>query len=75
MFKQNTAYEFVFGDWISDVCCSDLPLYTIAKAMGHHTIAMTERYAHLAPDVLRDAMIHLEKQPAAAKVVNLDDRR
>src|SRR5213082_1665347 len=24
-FKQKTAYEFVSGDWSSDVCSSDLP--------------------------------------------------
>ncbi|WP_369681176.1 hypothetical protein [Maridesulfovibrio ferrireducens] len=36
------------------------PLYTVAKLMGHSTLAMTERYAHLAPDNLRAAMAVLE---------------
>ncbi len=27
------------------------PLYTIQRLMGHKSIKMTERYAHLCPDV------------------------
>jgi hypothetical protein len=26
-FKQKTAYEIGTGDWSSDVCSSDLPIY------------------------------------------------
>ncbi|OEU68346.1 MAG: hypothetical protein BA863_02255 [Desulfovibrio sp. S3730MH75] len=37
------------------------PLYTVAKLMGHSTLAMTERYAHLAPDNLRAAVTVLEE--------------
>lgn len=74
--RQKVCFHTLRHSFASRLAMAGVPLYTIAKAMGHHTIAMTERYAHLAPDVLRDAMVHLEKQPAAAaKVVNLDDRR
>lgn len=33
-----------------------VPLYTVQKLMRHKSIAMTERYAHLAPDYLADAI-------------------
>ena len=36
-------------------------LYTVQKLMGHASIAMTERYAHLAPDTLKTAVKNFEK--------------
>ncbi|MFZ5479084.1 MAG: tyrosine-type recombinase/integrase [Myxococcota bacterium] len=38
------------------------PLRAVQQYLGHSTIAMTERYAHLAPDVFRHA-IHVLEQP------------
>ena len=35
-------------------------LYTVAQLMGHSTLEMTMRYAHLAPDTLRQAIQTLE---------------
>ena len=32
------------------------PIYTIKELMGHKTLAMTERYAHLLPDHKRAAI-------------------
>jgi len=34
-----------------------VPLITIKELMGHKTLAMTERYAHLIPDVKRQAAL------------------
>lgn len=34
-------------------------LDTIAKLLGHTTLAMTQRYAHIEMDLLRDAVITL----------------
>ncbi len=31
-------------------------LYIVQKLLGHQSLAMTERYAHLAPNYLRDAV-------------------
>jgi integrase len=36
-----------FASWLA---IQGTPLYTIAKLMGHKSIAMSERYAHLSPD-------------------------
>lgn len=46
-----------FASWLVQ---RGIPLYTVATLMGHSTIAMTERYAHLAPDGLREAVAVLE---------------
>ena len=36
-----------------------VPLHTVKEILGHSTIAMTQRYAHLAPQDLADAMAKL----------------
>ncbi len=37
-----------------------VPLRTIAAILGHRDIRMTTRYAHLAPEHLKDAMRALD---------------
>lgn len=46
-----------FASWLVQ---QGTPLYTVAKLMGHSTLAMTERYAHLAPEGLRAAVRNME---------------
>ncbi len=36
------------------------PLYTIAKLLGHKTLSMTQRYAHLCPEAERQAAMTLQ---------------
>lgn len=48
-----------FASWLVQ---QGTPLYTVAKLMGHSTLAMTERYAHLAPEGLRTAVRKMEAQ-------------
>lgn len=40
-----------------------VPLKTVQELMGHATIEMTMRYAHLSPDVKRDAVAALDVRP------------
>jgi len=47
-----------YASWLVQ---NGVDLYTVQKLMGHSTIAMTERYAHLAPDNLKAAVRVLEK--------------
>jgi site-specific recombinase XerD len=42
-------------------------LKSVQEVMGHSTIKMTERYAHLSPDVRRDAVRLLD---APCRMVN-----
>lgn len=44
-------------------------LYTVAKLLGHSTVAMTERYSHLAPDNLRSAMERFESNLSPSSVI------
>lgn len=42
------------------------PLYTVATLMGHSTLEMTQRYAHLAPDTTRSVSMALSDMLSAA---------
>jgi integrase len=46
-----------FGSWLA---IQGTPILTIKELMGHKTLAMTERYAHLSPNVKKDATLALE---------------
>ncbi len=54
-----------FASWLA---INGTPLFTIAKLMGHKSIAMSERYAHLSPDhkkqavMLMEASLHSDKK-------------
>ena len=51
-------------------------LYKVQKLMGHASLAMVQRYAHLAPDALRGSMTrfeeNLKKKKKQDKVVLLN---
>lgn len=36
-----------------------VPIYTVAEMLGHSSVAVTQRYAHLAPDHLAEAVARL----------------
>lgn len=54
-----------FGSWLA---LQGTPILTIKELMGHKTLTMTMRYAHLIPDQKRAAMEQLDKR-ATAKVI------
>ncbi len=43
------------------------PLKAIQELLGHATIQMTMRYAHLAPEILREAVRLLDANEARGK--------
>ena len=50
----------------SQLAMQNVPLKAIQELMGHGTIQMTMRYAHLAPGVTRSAVDLLESSHVAA---------
>ena len=50
----------------SDLVDADVPLYVVKTLMGHSTLAITERYAHLADNKLQDAVNRLGQDSVAA---------
>ena len=60
-----------FASWLVQ---NGVDLYTVQKLMGHSSISMTERYAHLAQDNLKSAVRKLEesmKRQKSAEVVEI----
>lgn len=53
-------HNFKFHDlrhtFASDLVMKGVDIYTVSKLLGHATIDMTERYAHLAPSALKNAI-------------------
>jgi len=47
-----------FGSWLA---IQGTPVLTIKELLGHRSLAMTERYAHLIPDVKKEATLALER--------------
>ncbi len=52
------------GSWLA---IQGTPLHTIAELMGHKTLSMTQRYAHLIPDVKKQATLALETSFEASR--------
>jgi integrase len=51
------ALRHTFASWLT---MKGRPLKEVSELLGHSSVKMTERYAHLAPERLRDAVAVLE---------------
>lgn len=58
--RQKVVFHSLRHSFASWLAIQGTPLYTIAKLMGHKSISMSERYAHLSPDHKRDAVNGIE---------------
>ena len=47
-----------YASWLTQL---GTDLYVVQKLMGHSSFAMTQRYAHLAPELLKKAVINFEE--------------
>ncbi|MDR1235545.1 MAG: site-specific integrase, partial [Holosporaceae bacterium] len=54
--RQKVVFHTLRHTYASWLVMSGVDLYTVQKLMGHSTIAMTERYSHLAPNHLKKAV-------------------
>ncbi len=52
--RQKVTFHTLRHTYASWAAMAGVPIYQLSKALGHKTMAMTERYAHLAPDSYRN---------------------
>jgi integrase len=52
------SLRHTFASWLVQ---RGVPLYTVASLLGHSSMVMTQRYAHLSPDVRRAAVENIDK--------------
>jgi integrase len=58
--RQRVVFHSLRHTFASWLVMRGVPLYTVGQLMGHSSIVMTQRYSHLAPDLLRNAAMSLE---------------
>jgi integrase len=64
--KKAGIKDFRFHDlrhcFASDLVQREVDLYVVQKLLGHKSQAMTQRYSHLAPENLRNAVLKLDEK-------------
>lgn len=73
--RQKAVFHTLRHTFASWLAIQGTPILTIKELLGHKSLAMTERYAHLIPDVKKDATLALEaafnQSRAGRKVIPL----
>lgn len=69
--KERLTFHSLRHTYASWLVKAGTDLYTVQKLLGHTTIAMTERYAHLAPDSLQAAVEKLNQQHRERKSADI----
>jgi integrase len=74
--RQKLVYHSLRHTYASWLVQSGVDLYQVKELMGHSTISQTERYSHLAPGNLKDAVKILEESMSVKNnVVELQKKR
>jgi Phage integrase family len=75
ILKRANISEFRWHDlrhhFASRLVQRGVPPYTVRDLLGHSSVAMSVRYAHLAPDQRREAVAKLNETPLLALTVRL----
>lgn len=58
--RQKVVFHTLRHTFASWLVKSGISLYDVQKLMGHSNISMTERYAHLAPEKLKESVKTLD---------------
>ena len=58
--RQRVTFHTLRHTFASWLAIQGTPIFHIKELMGHQTLAMTERYSHLIPDVKREAVMGLD---------------
>ena len=59
--RQRVSFHTLRHTFASWLAIQGTPILTIKELLGHKTLAMTERYSHLIPDVKQEAVKNLER--------------
>lgn len=57
--RQKVVFHTLRHTYCSWMVIKGVPLYTVGELVGHSSIEMTKRYAHLCPDAKRTALQHV----------------
>jgi integrase len=55
-YRQKIVFHSLRHSYCSWLAIAGVPLYTLAQLSGHETMSMVQRYSHLSPGTLREAV-------------------
>jgi integrase len=71
--RERVCFHTLRHTYASWAAMAGVPLYTVGKAIGHKSIIMTQRYAHLSPDSHRIAFEAVAKNHHSLKAPDETD--
>jgi len=70
---ENLRFHDLRHDFASNLVQSGVDIYTVKELLGHKDLRMTERYCHLAPENLREAVQVLDKKESGYNLVTVGE--